>query len=64
MRGSEPVLGVYSRAADREQTDGMHKRQVFRVRTSDTEPEPNGLEGLADVRIINALLESKKNDGP
>lgn len=24
----------------------------------DLEPEPNGLEGLADVRIINALQES------
>ena len=26
----------------------------------DSEPEPGGREGLADVRIINALLESRK----
>jgi predicted dehydrogenase len=25
------------------------------------EPEPGGLEGLADVRIVNALLESQKS---
>jgi predicted dehydrogenase len=28
------------------------------------EPEPNGLEGLADVRIINALLESANHGKP
>jgi predicted dehydrogenase len=28
------------------------------------EPEPNGLEGLADVRIINALLESADRGKP
>ena len=28
------------------------------------EPEPNGLEGLADVRIINALLESANRGKP
>ena len=28
------------------------------------EPEPGGLEGLADVRVINALLESQKSGGP
>jgi predicted dehydrogenase len=28
------------------------------------EPEPNGVEGLADVRIINALLESEKTGRP
>jgi predicted dehydrogenase len=28
------------------------------------EPEPNGLEGLADVRIINALLESAERGKP
>jgi glucose-fructose oxidoreductase len=31
---------------------------------NDTEPEPNGLEGLADVRIISALLESEEKDRP
>jgi hypothetical protein len=25
------------------------------------EPEPGGLEGLADVRVVNALLESQKS---
>jgi predicted dehydrogenase len=29
-----------------------------------TEPEPGGAEGLTDVRIINALLESEKNGRP
>jgi predicted dehydrogenase len=29
-----------------------------------SEPEPNGLEGLADVRIINALLESADRGKP
>jgi predicted dehydrogenase len=28
------------------------------------EPEPNGIEGLADVRIINALMESAKTGHP
>jgi predicted dehydrogenase len=28
------------------------------------EPEPNGLEGLADVRIVNALLESAEKGKP
>jgi predicted dehydrogenase len=28
------------------------------------EPEPNGLEGLADVRVINALLESAQKGKP
>jgi hypothetical protein len=31
---------------------------------NDIEPEPNGLEGLADVRTIQALLESEKNNRP
>lgn len=31
---------------------------------NDVEPEPNGLEGLADVRIIQALLASEKNNRP
>jgi predicted dehydrogenase len=31
---------------------------------NDTEPEPNGLEGLADIRIINALRESEEKDRP
>ena len=30
----------------------------------DTEPEPNGLEGLADVRVISALLESVNKRKP
>jgi len=29
-----------------------------------TEPEPGGVEGLADVRIINALLESQSSGKP
>jgi len=29
----------------------------------DEEPEPSGLEGLADVRIINAVRESARNNG-
>jgi predicted dehydrogenase len=29
-----------------------------------TQPEPNGIEGLADVRVINALLESAKKGKP
>jgi hypothetical protein len=31
---------------------------------NNTEPEPNGREGMADVRIINALLESEKKGRP
>jgi predicted dehydrogenase len=31
---------------------------------NDIEPEPGGSEGLADVRIINALLESEKTRRP
>lgn len=29
-----------------------------------TEPEPSGLEGLADVRVIEALLESARLNRP
>jgi hypothetical protein len=29
-----------------------------------TEPEPGGAEGLADVRIINALMESEQKGRP
>jgi hypothetical protein len=29
-----------------------------------TEPEPGGAEGLADVRIINALLEAQQSGRP
>jgi predicted dehydrogenase len=29
-----------------------------------TEPEPNGYEGLADVRIVEALLESMRTNAP
>lgn len=32
--------------------------------THDKEPEPGGLEGLADVRVINALLESQNSGRP
>jgi hypothetical protein len=28
------------------------------------EPEPGGMEGLADVRVIHALLESQEKDKP
>ncbi|MBV9887638.1 MAG: Gfo/Idh/MocA family oxidoreductase [Acidobacteria bacterium] len=31
---------------------------------SDKEPEPGGLEGLADVRVINALFESQNSGRP
>lgn len=31
---------------------------------NDVEPEPNGIEGLADVRVIAALLESEKKNQP
>jgi len=31
---------------------------------NDEEPEPSGLEGLADVRIINAVLESARTGRP
>jgi glucose-fructose oxidoreductase len=31
---------------------------------NNTEPEPNGREGMADIRIINALLESEKKGRP
>ena len=31
---------------------------------NNTEPEPDGAEGLADVRIINALLESQQKGRP
>ena len=31
---------------------------------NNTEPEPNGREGMADVRIVNALLESAKQGRP
>ena len=31
---------------------------------NDSEPEPNGYEGLADVRIVEALLESMRSGAP
>jgi glucose-fructose oxidoreductase len=58
--------------------DGKEKRKVFRKRDQvapelsyfadcilhDREPEPSGHEGLADVRVIQALYESTKTGHP
>ena len=49
--------------------DQISKRDQFAPELSyfsgcvlkDREPEPRGLEGLADVRVVNALLESQKS---
>ena len=33
---------------------------LFRLHSSNKEPEPSGLEGLADVRIVRAIYESAR----
>jgi glucose-fructose oxidoreductase len=60
---SEIVVG------ERVKTSTFSKRDQFAPELSyfsncvlkNREPEPGGLEGLADVRVVNALLESQKS---
>jgi predicted dehydrogenase len=74
----EPAYDYASPLAHHLTVDGKTRTQVFdrrdqfapelvyfsRCILEDREPEPSGLEGLADVRVIRALLESARSGRP
>lgn len=64
-------IKLETRANGKEQTRQFPKRDQFAAEISyfsdcvlkDREPEPSGLEGLADVRVVEAIYESIRSRG-
>jgi glucose-fructose oxidoreductase len=63
---SEVVIGTKTKKKQYRETDQFGAELIYfsDCILENREPEPNGVEGLADVRVVRAILESVRTKGP